>query len=354
MADVDAADAGVGGRSDLGAPGLAPGRSASDESQLRAERSTGIGGSDAHHLRYEPPWGCRRKLWFEKRGVPQDYPDRRPETLAPLARGHRLEDIAAELYAETTERKVRRMGVRRRKDAPELLVHADRAIVGVEGTASPGVLEVKVPGERTFWQIAREGLPPAYVLQLQWAMMVTDWQWGAFAILWADGWRLLHFDVPRDDALCQALAREGRAFWREVEHGPMPSGLPAEDKRCARCPWRRTCHGTALPAAPPEERDERVDVIADATLEALLADYDDARALVAQDEELLERVRAAIKQRLGEREAVEVNGRRIYHRRAKDTVTLDLEAIRAAGESMAWIFQQYGKVRRGARSLRIY
>src|SRR5262245_38151315 len=39
------------------------------------QRKLGIGGSDVAHLFNEPPYGCSRRLWLEKRGIPPDYPE---------------------------------------------------------------------------------------------------------------------------------------------------------------------------------------------------------------------------------------------------------------------------------------
>ena len=47
-------------------------RDAAEEQAFAAERLTGLGGSDAASL-LNIGWGCRRRLWYEKRNVEPDY-----------------------------------------------------------------------------------------------------------------------------------------------------------------------------------------------------------------------------------------------------------------------------------------
>ena len=76
--------------------------------QFLKERLTGLGGSDIHHLFYEKPYGCSRKLWYEKTSQQPDYP-----VIASniMKRGNKLEQLIRDEYVLRTERKIRRVNL---------------------------------------------------------------------------------------------------------------------------------------------------------------------------------------------------------------------------------------------------
>lgn len=270
-----------------------------------AERASGIGGSDIHHVFNLEPWGCSRRLWYEKRGF---EPEHGPQNEAVLRRGHKLEALIAEEYAEKTERLVAEAGIRRHPQHPELIVHVDR-LIRVDGkdelNESPGVLECKTANRQLFWQMKREGLPPAYILQLQHAMLVTETRWGSFAVLWADGWQLLWWDEKRDEKLCTEIRDEALKFWGLVENGPAPDRFPPEDERCHRCPYAYQCHGAAMEALA---RAQGEGTQYDATLAPLVREFIETRDLRDQAEGIHRGVVENLKAAMGERGLVEVPG----------------------------------------------
>ena len=73
------------------------------------DRTRFIGGSDLGHIVNAPPYGCARKLWYQKRGVQPDY---EIEFRGHLIRGTKLEPLIVEEYQARTGRKVRRTGSR--------------------------------------------------------------------------------------------------------------------------------------------------------------------------------------------------------------------------------------------------
>jgi hypothetical protein len=70
-----------------------------------AERKKAIGGSDIPHLVGLEPFGCQRRLWYDKKGVPEDFPQ---QTNRHMKRGSAMEEFAVTEYYETTARHVRR------------------------------------------------------------------------------------------------------------------------------------------------------------------------------------------------------------------------------------------------------
>lgn len=326
-------------------------RRAAAQADLEAERATGIGGSDAHHLDSIEPWGCARRLVYEKRGAPPDFPLKGLQ----LERGRRLEAIAAELYSEQTGRALRRLSVRRRRDAPYLLVHADREILN--DARGPGILEVKAVDRFVFQKYQRDGLPPAYLLQLQWALLVTGRTWGAFAVFWPDGFELLSFDMDRNDDVVARLLEGAHRLWRQVENGPLPSQLPEGDKRCTTCPWRLTCLGPAAERlVPAGDRDVELVPLEDPELVQMLADFDEAKAIAKQASDVEDAIAAAIKAKLGDVQAALVGGRRVFYRQQTGSVILDADTLKkhAKPRFLEWLYRRFGKPKKGARPLRIY
>lgn len=282
--------------------------------QLLADRQTGVGGSDAASVMNQG-YGCRRRLWYEKRGVAPDYPR---EELPIMRRGRRLERLVMEEYRDTTDRAIYQSKVCRNRDYEFLLVHPDGILEDenldhTRRRTDPGVLEIKTMGEWMFRRAKREGLPIDYALQLQWALMVTGYSWGSFAIFHPDSWSLLWFDMERDAELCKVLLREGVAFWGLVENGPEPERLDATDRRCRDCGWRTQCQGERLlEAAKAEPVDGEVPY--DVSLAGLVKEYRQAAEIEAEATELLEGIKNRLKVALGDRQVVDTHGARIYFR----------------------------------------
>jgi predicted phage-related endonuclease len=243
---------------------------------------------------------------MQKRQVPPDYES--PENKL-FARGHKLEALVADEYAEATGRELTEMPMQRHKEHPELMVHIDRGITAPE-RPEPGVLEIKTVNSQMFYKIKREGLPHGYVAQLQHAMAVTGAKWGSWALLWADGWELRYWDVEPDPELQAMLVEASVKFWVTVQKGPMPAALEASDPRCARCPWRTSCQGEALKAACKDS----VDGGFDPSLGALAEEYFEAKEMRDEADSLFEGTQERLKVALGNRTSTETIGARIFWR----------------------------------------
>lgn len=271
-----------------------------------AERLTGLGGSDAASV-FGIGWGCRRRLFYEKRGIEPDYP--RPETAA-MELGVILEPYFREKYEKETGREVVANIYDRASlhaDFPELMVHPDGLVRESNGEMNR-VLEIKTVGRAVFYNIKRSGLPEDYVLQLQWSMTVTGAPAGAFAVGSRDSGELLHWDVPANPELHKAILEEGPKFWALVQNGPMPEALEPEDKRCQNCSWRLTCHGNAfIPTAADSEYET------DESLAPLVREYIERRALVKEADELLDEVKSELQSKLGDRGKVTAAGAKIQY-----------------------------------------
>lgn len=313
------------------------------------ERRTGIGGSDVHHLWNLEPWGCQRRLWFEKRGVPADQET--PEATAAIyKRGKLLEPLVVDEFCEATGQEVRTSGIVRHAFHPYLMVHVDRVIV--DNSNGPGVLEVKTVASAPFAKYRREGLPPAYILQLQHGMLVTSLKWGAFAVMNPDSWKLLHWEVPRNEDICREIESRGEEFWRLVENGPMPPALDMDTPQCRRCPYRLRCHAHEMDVKlMAEDGNDRPVWSNEPELVMLAQDYIEASELVKEAEDLKESSKLELAKRLGDRTAVEVPGAKIYYRWAKPAeIWDDAKLKRFLGPKIA----EYRTTKKAARPLKVY
>lgn len=285
-------------------------------------RRQGLGGSDIASL-FGIGYGCRLRLWRDKRNQPVDYEAELPEF---VELGAYLESFIADKYQRVTGRTVETRDRLTHPEYPELAVNVDR-IINPE-SASPGVLEIKAVGREVFYNVKRNGLPDDYILQLQHGMLVTGYTWGAFAVMNRDNAALLHWDVQRDQKICDLILRQGPLFWALVQNGPAPEMLDPNDKRCHSCEYRRSCQGAAL--AP---LDDSGDMPQAPDLAELLTEYERLDALYSckladnsrgtETDAQMEAVRSEIKAVLGERQAVMVGADKVYFRPQAGRETLD-------------------------------
>lgn len=316
------------------------------EQEWLAARRLGVGGSDMHHVMEEGSYACKRWLYYDKRGVDPDY-NRDNELL--FRRGHALEPLIADEYEAATGKKVRRVPMRIVKTRPWERVNCDRQIIG--DPRGPGVLEIKSMGEWAFRPVKREGLPVAHVLQLQWAMAVTGYKWGAFAVLEPASWELLTFEMDRKDDLIAAMRDAAERFWIAVQDGNAPAPLADGDKRCESCEFRKTCRGDVAPM-----QYERPEVghpaPVDETVGEVVADYLAAKDAEDNAERTVAMVRAQLEKQLGERQRVEVPSMRakVSFTRSNDGWVWDTDWL---DRHHPELFTQARKIRKGARRLTV-
>jgi predicted phage-related endonuclease len=286
-----------------------------EREQWLAARKQFIGGSDSAAM-FNEGYGCCRRLVYDKRGTPIDYP-RTPAEIETLQRGTDLEEMVAFKFQQESGLKIRRMGTRISKVEPRAGVNVDRQIVGITGEryrdlfpdanvefwTPTGVLECKTANEFVFKQILKDGVPPHYVMQMQHSLAVTGYKWGVFAVLGYGPmlWRVIWFPMLRDDNLCDAILNRVPDVWTMVEGGELPPALPQPDKRCPKCEWRRTCLGAQLALNVP---DEDKDVPTDDSLAELATDYMVARKTSDEAAELVDTIATQIKERIGDRPGV--------------------------------------------------
>lgn len=180
-----------------------------DREQFLKERLTGLGGSDIHHLFNSEPYGCARKLWYEKTEQKSDYPVVASNV---MKRGNKLEQLIRDEYSEITERKIRRVNrMITNERLPWAMCHLDAEIVTIDDRGT-GILECKSVGRPMYYKIKDDGIPDSWIFQMQHYLLTTDRKWGSYAILWADNWEFIHFDIEADKELQHSIIEAGENF----------------------------------------------------------------------------------------------------------------------------------------------
>jgi predicted phage-related endonuclease len=265
------------------------------------KRTGFIGGSDLGSIVNAPPYGCARKLWYQKRAVEPDYdvPFR-----GHLLRGVKLEPLIVAEYVAKTGNKVRRRKASRGIAGHEMGA-MDRVILG--DARGPGVLECKSANERAFREMQKSGIPLGYQLQIQWYMGLSEYRWGAFAILEPSNWRFETFEVDFDPAAFSLMREYVDRFWAMVQGDGEPDRLPASDSRCSKCEYRFSCQGEALLGSiDPDAEASEIPGIA-----ALAAEYLSLRDVRDDAEAAMEQIKEESLRLLGDAASATAPGYRI-------------------------------------------
>lgn len=312
--------------------------------QLLKELATGIGASEAHHLFNLEPYGCARKLWYQKIGQKQDFPW---DGNADTRRGEALEDIVADRFAQETGYDLSSGGFFRHPQFEMVICHPDRQMWHpLRGAA---LLQIKCPRVAGYQKFKREGPSEAWLLQVQQEMFAAGFPRVVLAVFSAECWELAYADIEADAQVQARITQEAERFWRRVENGPPPDRLPPTDKRCKTCPYRTTCQGEALLALKQADEGAAESLPHDEALGPLVRDYLDAHALCEEAEEAKELAKFRLTQALGDRQAVESPGARIYYR-VQERRTLDAAALKKEYPDLA---AQYER-RSVLRSLKVF
>lgn len=219
--------------------------------EFKEARLLGFGGSDIGSLLNEGDYSCKRRLFMERLGlVLADDEGLRYH----VERGKFFEGPVAELVAKKTGFDIRPCGTGYIKEFPFMRANADRLFWDDRNvTKGPGVLEIKCPGVHMFRKYKKEGLPNAYLLQLQWQMLCYGTTHGMFAIFCAETFELELFPIERDEEMIQGLIRRAKEGWEELQYllgvglalsdSQLPEKLDSHSKACERCPAYAQCHG---------------------------------------------------------------------------------------------------------------
>jgi putative phage-type endonuclease len=225
-----------------------------DSREYEIDRISGIGSADVADVFSLEPYGCARKLMYEKLKFVPDYDEDKATQNFHIRRGLLFENLAGEMYANMTKRRIRTPNRAFRSDYhPFMIAHIDKLVLEKGEKTYP--LEIKNPSKSHYLKIkyalnnpltSSTAIPQSWLLQLQHQIFVKESGKGAFAIMSPElGEMLPSIDIPRDDALIQNFIVKGEgAFWAMKDQNMLPNKLPnIEDVRCAKCAYRITCRG---------------------------------------------------------------------------------------------------------------
>lgn len=282
-------------------------------------RGSGIGSSDAAVAVGISPYKSPLELWLEKTER-QAAPDLASNDA--VFWGTTLEHIIANVYAERTGTKVRRLNaVLQHPEHSFMLANLDRVVQ--HPTDGHGILEVKTAGVNSarFWE---EGVPDSYQCQVLHQLAVTGKQWCDVAVL-IGGQDFRVYRVIRDEDKIADLIQREATFWQCVIDDVTPAVDGSESS------------SRALASMYPADRGDVLDCSEDMDMNRLFGDYWTYR----QQREAAEAQESLLKQQLQERlgfaSGAVLSDGKISWRKSKDSTTTDFK--RLSEEHPDWVKQ---------------
>ncbi|MDR3410822.1 MAG: YqaJ viral recombinase family protein [Formivibrio sp.] len=286
--------------------------------QWLAVRRGGIGSSDAAAAVGLSPYKSPLSLWLEKT---QRKPADDLSQSEVVFWGSTLEAIIANVYAERTGNKVRRVNaVLQHPDHAFMLANLDRAV------GSEGILEVKTAGLHSaqFWE---SGIPEHYQCQVLHQLAVTGKAWGDVAVL-IGGQDFRIYRVERNhDQIADLIEREA-AFWKAVEEDIQPEVDGSASS------------GNALAWLYPRDTGQTLDCTDSPELNTLFDQLVQARRereCVEQQEDLL---RQRLQSSMGEASTACFAGGKVSWKRSKDSNGVDCKRLLSEHPELASLYSQ--------------
>ena len=183
------------------------------------ERRQYIGGSDIAAIMSQSRWKTPYRLWAEKTGK-IEVPDLSNNPAVEM--GTRLEQFVAELFAEKTEKQVRRQSkMYQHPKYPYLVAHVDRLITG-----SDELLECKTCSAYKLEEWENK-IPKEYILQVIWYLGITGRKRGWIACL-IGGQKFDYKVIDFDEELFNLMVEKAVKFWDMVQTQTPPVILPED------------------------------------------------------------------------------------------------------------------------------
>jgi putative phage-type endonuclease len=301
-----------------------------DRTEFLLRRKSGIGGSDVAAIMGVSKYRNAYDVWRDK--TSSEVSENNSSVLKIASY---LEQYAAQEYEAATGYKVRRKNSELvNADYPFLKGNIDRQIL-LDKKRGVGILECKALSTYNFRNVKMHGLPADYICQMQHYFLCGNgmYLWGAFAIVNRDSGELLTFEVYPDKQFHKEEIRICVPFWTECVAKNIPPVIEAaaENKVSIAPAYNGIVTDDAELNTLAEQRMENAALV------------DEAKALLAQTD-------ALIAEKLGDYEAVDCKGARIYY---KSTTRTGIDAVRLKKEKPE-IYKEFSKTTETSRSLRFY
>lgn len=189
-----------------------------------------LGGSDIAAMLGVSPWKTPYQLWEEKMGM-QDETEDSEQRSKILKRGKRLEPVVMEMLQDEydliiTDRNVVHVDA----EYDWMRAEIDFEYLLADGSTGNGDVKTVHPYAAKDWgDSGTDQVPPYYVAQFQWGMMVKPRNVCAVAgLIGSDDLRLYY--VPRDEELISIIRERAIHFWNNhVLAGVPPPAQSKED-----------------------------------------------------------------------------------------------------------------------------
>ena len=274
------------------------------------ERRQYIGGSDIAAIMSQSRWKTPYRLWAEKMGK-IEVPDLSNNPAVEM--GTRLEQFVAELFAEKTEKQVRRQSkMYHHPKYPYLVAHVDRLITG-----SDELLECKTCSAYKLEEWENK-IPKEYILQVIWYLGITGRKKGWIACL-IGGQKFDYKCIEFDEELFNLMVEKAVKFWDMVQTQTPPVILPEDGEVLGEVFSEHT-----EDMIENNDINERV-----AYVKELEMHVDEMKKEI---EEIKTELKAAIKDKMG----IITDTYKVAWKNQKDAYTYDKEAMMSDG-----VFEKY-------------
>lgn len=254
--------------------------------QQLQRRQQGIGASEVAAVLGLDPYRSPFDVWYAK--VHPSEQMQQTQTAA-MARGHRLEPVVADIYAEAHPDVTLVLGdTCAHPDADWALATPDRLVVT---PTDAGLLEIKSKRwhtARPWGESGTQDVPLLVVAQCQWQMFVINRAWCDVALL-IDGEEYREYRLERDDESIAAMVEEVATFWTFHVRNQIPPELKGERVSAYLSQRFRQRSGELVPASPEAEM----------LLQQLARVKSDRKLLEAEEEHVTNLLRAEVGDRKG-------------------------------------------------------
>lgn len=206
---------------------------------------SGITGAEVPDVFNLQPYGCQRRLFFQKTGEKATDPCSVDNEQTRKARLAVYAPFVINIYQKTTKRTCRvpnpQVFINHRY--PFILGDMDRLQSNQKAGHGKYVpLEIRILDRVSFYDIRKNGLPEGYYnYQLHHYMIAKGATWASVAFFCPDIMEMKVFDITYDESTAAEVINAGRAFWHLVCSNTPPAAK--SQKYCCLCGYRHKCGG---------------------------------------------------------------------------------------------------------------
>ncbi|MFA5261028.1 MAG: hypothetical protein WC450_07370 [Candidatus Omnitrophota bacterium] len=207
----------------------------------------GITTADVPDVFNLPPYGCARRLYFQKIGEPSIDPCSVDDEQSRKAKLRVYDPFIFNVYTKTTKRVTR-------VPNPQIFINLRYPFIfgdtdRLQTNKRPGhgkyvPLEIRVLDRVSFYEIRKNGLPDRYYnFMLHHLMIAKNAQWASVAFFCPDIMEMKVFDITYDESTAADVINVERSFWYGAiqEKVPPPISTPFAES-CELCGYCHKCY----------------------------------------------------------------------------------------------------------------